>query len=245
MKKTNHILLLIFSVSLINTVFAQKAEVGFSGGYGTTWLLNKNVFDRGAELDPVVSGAGNYGLAATIYFTEKVGLGIELNNATVNQKYKGELGGTSFTSKTKINFLDIPLLLKLKSGKSGFYFEIGPKLSYTLAASESVNSSLVYFTSNGGTVKGDFNSALISGVIGVGGRINVVDAVTISLGVRFAGTITDATKEYTVSSTGTSGYDLGTAGLAANTNSSGAADYKRTTIASGGIQIGVAYRIGK
>ncbi|MBK9798962.1 MAG: PorT family protein [Bacteroidetes bacterium] len=245
MKKLKFLLFLAFSISFINTVFAQKAEVGFSGGYGTTWLLNKNMFDRGSELDPVVSGAGNYGLAATFYFTEKVGLGIELNSATINQKYKGDIGGTSFTSKTKINFLDIPLLLKLKSGKSGFYFEIGPKLSYTLAASETVNSSLVYFSSTGGAVKGDFNNALISGVIGVGGRINVVDAVTISMGVRFAGTITDATKEYTISGAGTGGYDLGTAGLTANTNSSGDADYKRTTIASGGIQIGVAYRIGK
>ncbi len=235
-------LLFLGLLSIGFTASAQKAEVGLSGGVGTTWLMNKNAFDYGDNLDPVVSIGGNYGVAATFYFTEKVGLGIELNNSIINQKYKGVIGNNSYDSKTKITYLDVPLLLKLKSGKSGFYFEIGPKLSYLASASEDYNSSLNTITFNGGGVKGDFNSTVISGVVGIGGRINVVDALTISLGLRLSGGITDATKEYSLStlSSGT-----GVSGSAANVGSDGTLDYKRTTLATGGLQIGVLYRIGK
>ncbi len=222
---------------------AQKAEIGISGGAGTTWLMNKNVFDYGDNLDPVVSFGGNYGLAATFYFSEKVGLGIELNNAIVNQKYKGVVGGVDYDSKTKITYFDVPLLLKLKSGKSGFYFEIGPKVSYVLTASEEYNSSLnTLLAYTGGSVRDDFSNMIISGVVGIGGRMNVVDALTISIGLRLAGSITDATEEYTASSILTQN---GISGSAANVASDGKLDYKRTTLATGGIQVGIAYRIGK
>jgi hypothetical protein len=189
----------------------------------------------------VASVGGNYGLAATVYFTKKVGLGIELNNSIVNQKYKGTIFGSSYTTKTKLTFLDVPLLLKLISGESGFYFEIGPKLSYILTATESTNSSIGNIAFGGGTVKNDFNNTIISGVLGIGGRINVVDAVTISIGARFNGAFTDATKK---SSSSTAGL-YSTTGEAANVASDGTLDYKRTTLASAGIQIGVLYRIGK
>lgn len=216
---------------------AQKAEIGLSGGVATTWLMNKNVFDYGPELDPVASVGGNYGLAATVYFTEKVGLGIELNNSIVNQKYKGTLLGSSYNTKTKVTYFDVPLLLKLKSGKSGFYFEIGPKISYALTATESTSSAIGNIGFASGTVKSDFNSTLISGVLGIGGRINIVDAITLSIGARFSGSFTDATKN---SSSSTS-----IAGEAANVASDGTPEYKRTTLASGGIQFGILYRIGK
>ena len=240
--KLSKTLLFIGLLFIGYTVSAQKAVVGISGGFGTTWLLNKNVFDRGPELDPVVSLGGNYGLAATVYFTDKVGLGIEISNAIVNQKYKGVIGVTSYDTKTKLTFLEVPLLLKLKSGPSGFYFEIGPKLSYTLSATETYGSGIYSAYLGGGSVKNDFNSALISGVIGIGGRINVVDALTISIGVRFAGSISDATQEYDLT---VSNPNASYAGIAANTKNDGTFDYKRTTLASGGLQFGLLYRIGK
>jgi Outer membrane protein beta-barrel domain len=219
---------------------AQKAEVGLSGGVATTWLMNKNVFDYGPSLDPVASVGGNYGLAATVYFTKKVGLGIELNNSIVNQKYKGTVLGSSYNTKTKLTFLDVPLLLKLKSGESGFYFEIGPKLSYILTATETTNSSVGNLAFAGGTVKSDFNNTVISGVLGIGGRINIVDAITLSIGARFNGAFTDVTKESSTAAGLSS-----TSGEAANVASDGTLDYKRTTLASAGIQIGILYRIGK
>ena len=232
-------------IGLLSTGFAasaQKAEVGISGGVGTTWLMNKNVFDYGDNLDPVVSLGGNYGIAATVYFTEKVGLGIELNNAIVNQKYKGVIGTNDYESKTKVTYFDVPLLLKLKSGASGFYFEIGPKLSYLLTASEEYSSSASTSTYSGAGVRNDFSNTIISGVVGVGGRMNIVDALTISIGLRLAGGITDATKEYSLS---TLGSGTGVSGSAANVASDGTPDYKRTTLATGGLQIGILYRIGK
>jgi hypothetical protein len=241
--KSAKTLLLIAFLSLAISSSAQKAEIGLSGGIGTTWLMNKNVFDYGDKLDPVVSVGGNYGIAATFYFTEKVGLGIELNNSIMNQKYKGVVGTTSFDSKTKLTYLDFPLLLKLKSGKSGFYFEIGPKLSYLASASEDYNTSISVITLNsGGGVKSDFNATVISGVVGVGGRINIVDALTLSFGLRLAGGITDATKEYSLSNLSA---NTSVSGSAANVAADGSLDYKRTTLASGGLQIGVLYRIGK
>lgn len=223
-------------------MLAQKAEIGISGGPATTWLLNKNAFDYGDNLDPVASVGGNYGLAATVYFTNKVGLGIELSNSIVNQKYKGVIGSNEYDSKTKLTYLDIPLLLKLKSGKSGFYFEIGPKLSYILSAREEYNASLNTIQYAGGGVRDDFNKTVISGVAGIGGRINIVDALTLSFGLRLAGGITDATIEY---SAGSSVANKSISGSAANVGSDGTIDYKRTTLATAGLQIGVLYRIGK
>lgn len=240
--KTAKAFLIIGFLSLGYAASAQRAEVGLSGGYATTWMLNKNVFDCGPEVDPVISGGGNFGLAATFYFTEKVGLGIELNNSVINQKYKGVIGGVSYDTKTKMTFLDIPLLLKLKSGKSGFYFEIGPKLSYTLAATETSGSGVSTLYLGGGNVKSDFNSALIAGVLGIGGRINIVDALTLSLGLRLSGTISDATQEFD----GSGG--LGNSGFSsyqANTADDKTINYARTTIAAAGIQVGLLYRIGK
>jgi hypothetical protein len=194
-------------------------------------LLNKNVSDQGSNLDYVFSQGNNIGLAINIYPSKKIGLGIELNNSTVNQDYKGDLNG-GFQNTTTMKFLDIPLLLKVKSGASGFYFEIGPKLSYLLTAKQSFSLGSSSIGTTPGTIKSDFNSAVISGVIGVGGRFNVANKLTISAGLRFNGSINDAT----VSSS-----KIGIAGAYANLKD----NYKKTTLAAGQLQLGLLYRIGK
>ncbi|HQV01508.1 MAG TPA: porin family protein, partial [Bacteroidia bacterium] len=191
------ITLIIAFAGITLQALSQGLEVGLNGSLGTTWLLNKNVFDQDEILNPTFSGGFTFGASATYFFSPKLGVGIELNSATVNQKYSGEYSANdTYEAKTTLKYLSIPVLLKLQT-ESGFYFEIGPQFNSLSKAKEEYTSDPSdpddYSSLN---VKKGFENMVIAGVFGFGGRFDLNDNLALTAGVRFQYGIGDVTKEY-------------------------------------------------
>jgi len=128
MKKIFVISIIVISFGLSS--FAQEGL--YAGGhfaYNSTWLLNPQVFDEGAAMDVDVPFGYYWGFNVGYEFSDQIGLGLEFNINTINQKYVGDVqyfvgdDYNSYTANTRLKTFDIPLLLKV-GGDS--YFEIGP-----------------------------------------------------------------------------------------------------------------------
>ncbi len=116
-------------------IFAQESPyLGAHFAYNSTWLMNKQVFDHGSEMDPVATFGGYFGFIAGYKFNEDVSLELNFNFNNINQKYEGILSQNRYTAETNIKALDIPLLGKFGSKT---YFEIGPVLQILNSATYS------------------------------------------------------------------------------------------------------------
>ena len=127
---------LLFSVALVAmalTVNAQKFKVGLGGGFNSTWLMNKNVFDADDDLNVAMSFGGQFGLKTEYYFNDKLALELGIMRAGHNQKYDLNDGHDQLT--LKLRYLDVPLLLRLGGDKGG-YFEFGPQFSFLSSAKD-------------------------------------------------------------------------------------------------------------
>lgn len=123
MKKTTLFALLI--VFFATTMSQEGPYLGGHYAINSTWLMNKQVFDHGSEMDPSMTFGSFYGIIAGYNINDDVGIEVNVNINNINQKYEGRFGDNRYISQTNINALDIPLLFKF-----GFtsYFEIGPVL---------------------------------------------------------------------------------------------------------------------
>jgi hypothetical protein len=234
------------------TTQAQDFRLGITGGLNSTWLLNKNVFDQGDDLDVASTFGGRFGVEGIYSFSEKAGISLGLNFISGhNQKYTGDLGtNVNYDAKTMLRYLDIPVLFRLTSG-SGSYFEIGPQLSilssakqdYTLSPDPNKTSY------SGEDVKWAFNSTNVALVFGFGADIDVSENVYITTGLRLGYGFTDVTKEFKSEEE----YDAanpnddvdGFTTLAAHINDDDELDYQPTNRAFAGLHLGVSYKFSK
>src|SRR5215217_8048916 len=133
------IALLFIATIMSSATYAQQyLDIGVHGGFGSTWLINNNVSDQGSNLDPEISFAGFGGIHAIASFAPSIGLKVEVDMATIKQKYKGESVGIMSEGYDKLHFIEVPVLVLLKS--SAFYCEIGPKFSFLSSAKGKVET---------------------------------------------------------------------------------------------------------
>ncbi|MEO8150467.1 MAG: porin family protein [Bacteroidia bacterium] len=240
---------IILSLTMLTMAFstqAQKIEIGVNAGLYTTWLMNKNVFDQNDIINHAFSGGPNFGFLATFNMSEKVGIGLELNFATVHQKYSGDYGFATYEAKETIHYTEIPILFKLKS-EGGFYFEIGPKISLRGKATEEFTSDpsnpADYSSLN---IEKGFKSTVVSIVFGFGGRFDLSDHLALTAGLRLAASLGDATEEYSQDELNNTDLEeeIGIADGFAHRKSNGDFKYVKTTLATGGLQMGLVYMLG-
>ncbi len=205
MKKT---FLLIVFVGIAAMSFAQLT-LGGHFAYNSTWLMNKQVFDEGAEMDVAVSYGTSYGIIAGYYFSDDFGLEINFNPNKIEQKYEGSIKyffsdeRNSYNASTIMKTLDIPVLMKF--GKNT-YFELGPlvqmvnKVTYTRTFEEtnilypgwyhSRSYSFKNVSSEG--VKSSFKDIGFGASLGFGANFNIIeDQLKLNFGLRFNYILTD------------------------------------------------------
>lgn len=191
------ILLIVACFATAGSLFAQENRIGVAGAYNSTWLFNKNVSDKNAQLDYASSFGSSFGFSYTRQLNDNYGISAELLYSSHLQKYDGEIAGAiTYTAEDKLGYLDIPILFRAGRG-SGAYFEIGPQLSFLMGAKESAGTSpgtSANYTDK--DFKDDFTGFGLSGVIGFGADIQLNDALTLTAGVRLGYGLTDATTEY-------------------------------------------------
>lgn len=231
MKKT---IIIVFSIFTTFNLFAQTKQASFTVGVmgmgKNTWLFNNNIFDRpNSEQEVEASMGTSFGLNMSLYFTQNVGIGVDVLYATHNQKFNGTtdiLTKTPYTSKVHFSCIDIPVYLRL-STNGGAYFELGSYFSMITSASYSQESSLSLF--NGSKDIKAFTSGFNAApLLGLGIDINLTDNLILSPGLRFSYGLSD------VAGVDGQGVEL--------TNTIRYPTYEKTHTLSGGLLVGLVYR---
>jgi hypothetical protein len=239
---------------------AQSLDLGLKGGYGSTWLLNSNVYN-GSIQKYVTSYTPSFAFHAELNFIGGTGIELEVIDETFTQKHEGtfkapagpmNLGGTiipyavneSYTSTTKFSELKIPILFHYQ-GALGFSLEVGPEFGTISSPSFSASytsqppltpSSYSYSPS------GSFASSNVMGVLGVGWNFKLIPTGKLYL-------LTDLRFEYgftDIKGLDAFGQDM-TNASASNSALKGYysyTSYAGTHTAEATLSIGLFYRIG-
>lgn len=190
------ILLSILSVGVFISTYGQTAdggglgiEVGLRGAAASNWMFNKNVSNAGTQ-SYAAAFSYNYGLDFAFDINEHIAIEANLLWGNTTQGYSGKFGtnewipmyesvygdssakdGETYTSKTVLKTMSIPLLLRFGSG-NGAYIEIGPEYqiisSVTYSANYSGQPSYMPSSISAADVSSAFATSNIQGVLGFG-----------------------------------------------------------------------------
>jgi hypothetical protein len=168
----NSAFLFLFLVASIKTNFAQISfEIQGKGSYNSTWIVNKNISDKGDEQDYDIAWAYNYGAGFNLYLG-RIGIGIEGLFGYHKAAYAGTIGTSfplSYSSVVDLKTSHIPLLLKIKGKKAG-YFEAGVQMNSISKATYTISGDVV-FPSNNIDVLNKYSKTYLSAIIGAGATI--------------------------------------------------------------------------
>lgn len=230
---------LFFSLLLSGATFSQLSfEANGKYLFNSTWLINKNISDQGAEQDYDMAWSSNYGAGFTIYFGS-VGLGVEGLFGNFKGAYAGEIkslvGTYKYTSNVDLNLSQIPIFLKFKGDKGGF-IELGAqmnsisKATYTMEGDVLAVSTLYNpFLSNPADVSSKYSKSYLSAIMGFGANIKPKNfPLGILIGARLQYGFQDA---------------KGVDAFGRDVNGSSYQTQERTMPISGGMYAGITYTI--
>jgi len=123
---------------LIGSIWAQEGAIRIGAVLlpQSTWLLNQDDSDAGPELDYKSTWGFAGGVSASYNFTDYLGVGLDVLYSNQGQKYKGTKSGITYTAKTTLNYLKLPLLLRFNSDPNSvvqFSAFLGPQFSFLLS----------------------------------------------------------------------------------------------------------------
>ena len=139
-------LLLAVLAGLAGSVQGQTIRYGLKAGVSLAHLTG---FSEGTR-NRVGATAG---LMADAALSEKLSLHPELLFSQKGQRFEGSgPGGFTSTDLFRLNYLDLPVLLRLKFGS--FFAEAGPQAGYLLSANSSHTQSPLPYSTSSSTTEG-------------------------------------------------------------------------------------------
>jgi len=175
-------LLLVSALAFLSTgVIAQKGlHQGIKGAPQSTWMLND--FDhKSSGWEYVPTFGYSFGISFAHFFSDAVGLGLDLTYSSQGQKYTIQ-GQQNFT---ELSYLKIPVLFHYHSSADKtalFYLNVGPQISYLLTARGLRSSQYIYYSSPDMT--DIFNQFNIGAVLALGAGFNLTDFLMLTTGIR-------------------------------------------------------------
>ncbi len=227
------IIFLAFTFLSFSTLKAQfLIEINGKGSYNSTWLLNKNISDKGDDQDYAMAWSSNYGAGFTVYLGH-IGVGIEGLFGHHKAAYSGTLlsGNLNYTSEIDLKTSHIPVFLKFRTDKGGFV-ELGAQMNNISSASYS-NSQAVLNPSNPSDVSKYYTKTSYSAVFGFGA--NIVPFKKFPLGLLIGARLQYGFGD--VKGVDALGFDLN--------NSIYYSNRYQTNLVSGGMYAGLTYTLGK
>lgn len=175
-------------IGLVGVNAQEKTEVpqlGIKTNLNVTSFMGDDVKDDNFKL------GWSAGLYYHIPINQTLGIQPEVNFSRVGAKYKNDLVDTenittTYSNSTTLDYVQVPVLLKIYPGGSRFNFEIGPQVGFNVYASNkvkydsNVNGQNVV-TEQKRDISDDVEKVDFGAVAGVG--YNITDNVNV--GVRY------------------------------------------------------------
>lgn len=160
-------LLLLFSQKII---LAQGSiNVGIIGAFNTTWLLNKSITtDRSVKY--VFSFGKNVGIKLGYHINDRTEFMLNLNHCTITQEFQDKQQMEDWRKETYLDYLDIPLLMRINEINRLLHVEFGFQYSFLLKAKEKFvsNPSSILYDYDEPDAKHRYESTNFSVVMGGG-----------------------------------------------------------------------------
>ncbi len=170
LKKIAPLLLLIFlSVSL----FAQDSQdnpgvrFGLKGGLSIASIIKTNDPNFHSDLLPGFNG----GAVLQIPFGHVIAIQPEVLFSQKGYRATGNFLGTPYDYRRYLNFLDIPLLLRINASRN-FGIVVGPQFSYLLSQHTNFKSGNNTYEQTVNTDNEDIRKNILGGVIGADINLN-------------------------------------------------------------------------
>jgi hypothetical protein len=163
---------------------AQKQfYFGLAGTGLSSVITNQNNYGLPFEMDYTVTlgGAGNVNVGFD--FSNNIGLKLELGFAKLGQKYEDTYQDTVYTRNIRLNYLQIPLLFKFRTGGDvvKFYVAAGPQFNILLSASQQYLKNEDYYNDS---IPGNWTTPTLIGEETITDRYNSLDIMgRLDLGV--------------------------------------------------------------
>lgn len=171
----------------------QWFEVGVKGGYGVSFLANKNFFNDNS-FAPQISFGYMYGGKLGFNINENHAITVDVTTSLLSQKYNyNHINPDSTKSiyNRTIAYNALNVLLMYRKAGDGGYFEIGPQYSMVNNAKQSDGMT----NTKNIDVSANLAKSYYSAVVGFGGYLMGTDNFRVVLGFRASYAFTDLLSE--------------------------------------------------
>jgi hypothetical protein len=183
MKKLISVVILAFML-LAGPLTAQKQlYFGLAGTGLSSAITNQNNYGLPFEMDYTVTFGGGGNVNIGFDFNKSIGLKMEIGFAKLGQNYGDTYQDTVYTRKIKLNYLQIPLMFKFRTGGdvAKFYVMAGPQFNLLLSASQKYLKNEDYWND---PIHGSWTKPTLIGEKTITDRYNSLDIMArLDLGV--------------------------------------------------------------
>ncbi len=177
------------AMTLTSQAQTKSTDVKFGIKAGAN-LMHGGQFNAGTYYPASYVPGFQVGAFMDFPLSSQVALAPEVMYSQKGAKYTATIGANTGEVKSKIGYIDVPVLLKFNATPQ-FNFVIGPQASF-LVGQETTTSANGAIVNTSDDTK-DFNKSLVGGVVGVGYKINP----NIGLNARYMMDFQQAAKEST------------------------------------------------
>jgi hypothetical protein len=186
----------------IGPLMSQKQlYFGLAGSGLSSVITNQNNYGLPFEMDYKVTFGGSGNVNMGFDFNNHMGLKLEIGFAKLGQNYQDTYKDTVYSRNIKLNYLQIPLMFKYRTGSDvvKFYVMAGPQFNILLSASQKYLKNEDYFDEpvtpenwtkpiviGEKTITDRYNSLDIMGRLDVGVDIAVTSNLFLNVGMTMA-----------------------------------------------------------
>ncbi len=165
----------------LSALAQQGLEIGLRVNPQSIWIFNDDDFAVGDALDFENSFGMAYGLNVGYNMTDNFGIHAGVLVSSQGQRYVTDILGNDFNSQIDLNYLKVPVLLKLNSNPSstvGFLFQVGPQFSFLNSATYTNDLDVEQ------DLKETYKSMAVELTFSLGTRIMLADALSLDISLR-------------------------------------------------------------